>query len=106
MRFVLLALMLFSACDVFRAPGLPKTRLTQEEFIEVYVALAKANTPAEKERILKEHGTSQKELEAFIQAYTADVSSLSAAFDSALSRMSTSAEGPEGASIPRLLERR
>jgi hypothetical protein len=88
MRLLLLLICLISACDVFRGSlARPKTQLTPEQFVEVYVALARARTPAEKQQILKQHKTTEKALHEFVQAYSRDLPRLSATFDSALSRL-------------------
>lgn len=88
MRLLLLALCLITACDVFRgSTRRPRSELTPEEFIEVYVALAHARTPADRERVLKQHKTTGKALHEFVQAYSHDVPRLSATFDSAVARL-------------------
>jgi hypothetical protein len=89
MRLLLLALCLITACEVFRGSARrPRSELTPEEFIEVYVALANARTPVERERVLEQHKTSEKALHEFVQAYSHDVTRLSATFDSAVARLS------------------
>jgi hypothetical protein len=84
------------ACDVFRgSAGRPNSDLTPEQFVEVYVALGNAPTVAEKQQVLKRYKTSEKALQEFVQAYSRDLPELSAAFDSALARISsTRTEGP------------
>jgi hypothetical protein len=90
MRLWPLFIFVIAACDIFRSSSArPESDLTPEEFVEVYVALAKARTPAEKQQVLKQYKTSEKALQEFVQAYTHDLPELSAAFDSALARMSS-----------------
>lgn len=89
MRLLLLVLCLITACDVFSGSSrTPRTDLTPEEFIEVYVALANARTPADRQRVLEQHKTSEKALHEFVQAYSHDVPRLSATFDTAVARLS------------------
>lgn len=92
MRLLLLVSLLLAGCDVFRA-GNPQARLTRDQFVQVYVELARANTPSERQAILKKHKTSEKELQEFVQAYTADLAELSAAFDSALAKLASPSSG-------------
>ena len=100
MRILLLTILLLAGCDVFRA-GSPQTRLTREQFVEVYVELARANTPSDRQAVLKKHKTSEKELQDFVQAYTADLSELSATFDSALAKLATPSSGIQTDAEPR-----
>lgn len=89
MRLLVLMLCLITACDVFSGSArTPRTDLTPDEFIEVYVALAKARTPADRRRVLEQHKTSEKALHEFVQAYSHDVPRLSATFDTAVARLS------------------
>jgi hypothetical protein len=86
----LMMVLVVGGCDVFRgASGRPRTELSEREFIEVYVALAKAHTPEAKAQVLKQHDTSEAELKAFMQAYTNDLPALSAVFDSIVARQGT-----------------
>jgi hypothetical protein len=87
MRLLLLVLCLITACDVFRGNSRPRSELTPAAFVEVYVALANARTPAERARVLKQHKTSEKALHEFVQAYSHDIPQLSATFDSAVARL-------------------
>ena len=96
MRLLLLALCLITACDVFRGNSQPRSELTPEEFVEVYVALANARTPADRKRVLEQHKTSEKALHEFVQAYSHDVPRLSATFDSAVARLSARLEETRG----------
>jgi hypothetical protein len=92
-------LVLVPGCDVFRGGSpRPKTTLSQREFVDVYVALAAAQTPGAKAQILKQHGTSEKELQQFIQAYSVNLPALSEVFDSVVARQGLQAEFP---SFPR-----
>jgi len=82
------AFLLATACDVFQGGRQrPSTPLTEREFIEAYVALAKARSVEEKRRILEQRGTSEQELKAFIQAYARDLPALSVVFDSVVARL-------------------
>jgi hypothetical protein len=92
MRLLLLTLCLITACDVFRGNSPPRSELTPDEFVEVYVALANARTPADRKRVLEQHKTSEKALHEFVQAYSHDVPRLSATFDSAVARLSARLE--------------
>ena len=97
MRILLLVTVVLIGCDVFRA-GSPQTRLTREQFVQVYVELARANTPSDRQAVLKKHKTSEKEMQDFVEAYTAaDLAELSAAFDSALAKLAgpSSDVGPD-----------
>jgi hypothetical protein len=93
MRVLMVGLLLLSACDVFRSNSKrPKSELTPQQFVEVYTALGKARTPAEKQRVLRQHKTSEKALQEFVQAYAQDLPELSAVFDSALARLNAPAD--------------
>ena len=93
--------LLISACDVFQgASGRPRTELTEREFIEVFVALGKARSVDEKAQILKQRGTSEKELQDFMQAYVKNLPALSAVFDSIVARQGAGSEG--SMDVPRL----
>ena len=92
MRILVVLVVLVAACDVFRA-GDPKTELTQQQFVEVYVELARSNTPSARQAILKKHKTTEKALQDFVQAYSGDVRQLSTAFDSALARLAAPSSG-------------
>jgi hypothetical protein len=98
---VLLIVCLLSGCDVFRGGDpRPRTKLSEREFIEVYVALAQVATPEEKARVLKRHGTSQQELQAFVRAYSRNLNALSTVFDSIVARQGVHAE-PQFRSLPK-----
>jgi hypothetical protein len=88
-RYTLVVVFLLAAaCDVFQGGRhRPRTPLTEREFIEAYVALANARSVEEKRRILEQRGTSEKELQAFIQAYADDLPALSMVFDSVVARL-------------------
>lgn len=83
-----LLLIVVSGCSVFQ-PGRdrPKTALSKREFVDVYVALARAKDPATRQRILQQHGTTSRELEQFVEAYTDHLPELSAVFDSIVARL-------------------
>lgn len=88
----ILLVLLFASCDVFRGGDPhPKTSLSEREFVDVYVELTRARTPEAKDSVLKKHGTTQRELEAFVRAYTANLPALSTVFDSVVARF-----GPQG----------
>ena len=87
-------LILVAACEVFRGPGRPDTALSEREFVDVYVALGKARTPEAKAQVLKQHGTTEKELAAFLRAYTEDLPALSEVFDSIVARQGMQSEVP------------
>ena len=90
MRLWLLLIVVITGCDAFLgSASRPKSELTPDEFVEVYVALAKARTPAERQQVFKQHKTSEKALHEFVQAYSRDLPRLSATFDSALAKMSS-----------------
>lgn len=61
--------------------------LRDEEFVEVYVRLSKTNSPAEKARILKEAGTTAREMDEFVKVRLDDLPALSIVFDSVVARM-------------------
>ena len=97
----LLLVIVIGACEVFQgASGRPRTQLTEREFIEVFVALGKARSVDEKAQILKQRGTSEKELQDFMQAYANNLPALSAVFDSIVARQGAGSEGPMD--VPRL----
>lgn len=79
---------IWTACDRLpegfgrRTPG-----LTDKEFIEVYVKLARTSSPEVKARILKESGTTAKEMEQFVKVRLNDLPALSMVFDSVVARM-------------------
>ena len=90
-----LLVVLVGACEVFRGgAGRPKTALSEREFVDVYVALGKARTPEAKVDILRQHGTSQKELEEFMRAYANNLPRLSEVFDSIVARQGVQTEVP------------
>ena len=95
-RYVALSLVVcLGACDVFRGgPSRPKTALSEREFVDVYVALAKATTPEAKQQVLTQHGTTEKELAAFLRAYADNLPALSAVFDSIVARQGMQTEVP------------
>jgi hypothetical protein len=98
---VLLLVGFLSACDVFRGGDpRPRTKLSEREFVDVYVALAQVPTPEEKARVLKQHGTSEKELHAFVRAYSRNLTALSTVFDSIVARQGVHAE-PQFRNLPR-----
>jgi hypothetical protein len=75
-------------CSVFQGGrDTGDTALSDREFVDVYVELARARQPAEKQQILQQHGTTRKEMEAFINAYANDLSALSVVFDSVVARL-------------------
>jgi hypothetical protein len=79
---------------VFRgATGRPKTTLDEREFVEVYIALSRATTPQAKAQVLKQHGTSEQELEEFIKSYLNDLPALSSVFDSIVARQGAQQSG-------------
>lgn len=89
-------IILAGACEVFRGGvGRPRTALTEREFVDVYVALGKAPTPAAKAQVLKQHGTSQREMEEFLRAYAEDLPALSEVFDSIVARQGAQGEFPQ-----------
>ena len=90
MRIVLLFMVVsLASCDVFRGGSpRPKTELQPQEFVDVYVALSKAQSPAEKAGILRKHKTSEKAMQEFITAYSKNLQELSLVFDSVLARQS------------------
>jgi hypothetical protein len=92
---VLLLMIVLAACDVFRGGNArPTHALSEREFVEIYVALAKARTPEAKAEILKQHGTSVKELESFVQAYSGNLPAMSAVFDSVVARQGMQTDVP------------
>ena len=85
---VVVALFAVGGCNVFQGGRhRPAVALSEREFVDVYVALGRATTPEQKQRVLEEHGTSRKELQMFINAYANDLSALSAVFDSVTARL-------------------
>jgi hypothetical protein len=91
----LLLVVVVSACEVFRGGAArPRTAQSEREFVDVYVALSKAQTPEAKRQVLIQHGTSEKELEAFMRAYAANLPALSAVFDSIVARQGMQTEAP------------
>ena len=98
-RCAVFVVLLFSSCHVFQGgPSRPDTALSEAEFIDVYVALARAAQPEEEQRILRQRGISRKELEQFVHAYSNDLTALSAVFDSVVARLGA----PQGMEIPSL----
>lgn len=96
----LLLVFVITACEVFRgATDRPRTALEEREFVEVYVALSRATTPEAKAQVLKQHGTSEEELEEFTKSYLNDLPALSAVFDSIVARQG--AQQPEVPLLPR-----
>ena len=96
----LLLVFVVTACEVFRgATGRPKTTLDEREFVEVYVALSRATTPEAKAQVLKQHGTSEEELQEFMKSYVNDLPALSSVFDSIVARHG--AQQPEVPVLPR-----
>jgi hypothetical protein len=63
------------------------TRLTEREFVEIYIQLARAQSVAEKETILKKHGTTRAELDEFVHANIDDLAALSEVFDTVVARI-------------------
>ena len=97
--WLLLVILVGSGCELFQGGRpRPRTSLSQREFTDVYVALAAAQTPEQKAQILKQHGTSEKELREFIEAYSLNLPALSEVFDSVVARQGLQAEVP---SFPR-----
>jgi hypothetical protein len=85
---VLVALLAAAGCNVFQGGRhRPKTALSEREFIDVYLALAQATRPEQEQRIFRQHRTSRKELQAFINAYSNDLPALSAVFDTLVARL-------------------
>ena len=77
-----------SACGQIPLGNKRKTTgLTDREFVEIYIKLARAHSLEEKERILKQHGTTKKELEAFVRANVDDLPALSEVFDTVVARI-------------------
>ena len=96
----LLLVFVITACEVFRgASGRPRTALEEREFVEVYVALSRATTPEAKAQVLKQHRTSEEELQEFTKSYLNDLPALSAVFDSIVARLG--AQQPEVPLLPR-----
>jgi hypothetical protein len=87
-RAVFVALLVAPSCNVFQAGrNRPATALTDREFVDLYVALARATSPGDKQRILEQHGTTREEMKAFIGAYSNDLPALSVVFDSVVARL-------------------
>jgi hypothetical protein len=87
-RCAVFVALVLSGCNVFQGgPNRPATALSEREFVDVYVALARATQPAQKQQILQRHRTSRKELEQFINAYSNDLPALSVVFDSVVARL-------------------
>ena len=83
----LLLVFAIAACEVFRgATGRPRTALGEREFVEVYIALSRATTPQAKAEVLKQHGTSEDELQEFMKSYVNDLPALSSVFDTIVAR--------------------
>ena len=99
MRFLVLGVVILAACDVFRASQ-PTSELTREKFVEVYVELARSNTPAARQAILKKHKTTEKAMQEFVRAYSGNVTELSAAFDSALAKLAAPSSGQSRPVMP------
>ena len=72
--------------------GRPRAKLTDKEFVEVYVKLARAQTPQEKAAVLKQHGTTEAELQEFVQVHLRDLPALSTVFDTLVARMGSERE--------------
>ena len=90
----LLLVFVVTACEVFRgATGRPKTTLDERTFVEVYVALSRATTPEAKAQVLKQHGTSEEELQEFMKLYVNDLPALSSVFDSIVARQGAQQPG-------------
>ena len=63
---VLLLSVAIAGCDYIRGRNsIPRTALSEDEFIEVYVELARTRDPETRDSILKQHGTSERQLKAF-----------------------------------------
>jgi hypothetical protein len=103
LRFIATSLLvLLGACEVFSdTAGRPKTTLSEREFIDVYVALAKAQTTDAKAQVLRQHGTTEKQVREFMQAYANDLPALSEIFDTIVARQGTQAETPDFPRLPR-----
>ena len=85
---VFVALFAVAGCNVFQGGRhRPGTALSEREFVAVYVELARATQPEQKQRILERHGTSRKEMQDFINAYSNDLPALSTVFDSVVARL-------------------
>jgi hypothetical protein len=92
MRIVLL-LILIVGCEVFQGGNpVPKTTLTAREFVDVYVALSRAARPEDKARVLRQHKTTEKELRAFVRAYSRNLAAFSTVFDSIVARQGAELE--------------
>jgi hypothetical protein len=93
MLLLIVLLATTSACDrlPFGKTG-KNTRLSDKEFVEVYVKLAQATSPEEKARILQQAGTSAEELEEFVKVYLDDLPALSQVFDTVVARIGNSRE--------------
>jgi hypothetical protein len=74
--------------------GRPRARLSEKEFVEVYVKLSRATTPQAKAAVLKQHGTTEAELQQFIQVHLKDLPALSTVFDSLVARMGSEQQPP------------
>ena len=86
---------LMAACDVFRGGShRPRTDLSQREFVNVYVALSKAQTSEAKSAVLKQHDITEKELEHFVAAYADDLKAFSEVFDSVVARQGLQTDVP------------
>jgi hypothetical protein len=84
-----------NACDQLPIGGKRRaTRLTDAEFVEIYVKLAKAHSVAEKQSILKQHRTTEKDLEEFVRVNTRDLAALSTVFDTMVARIGAPKEEP------------
>ena len=70
------------------------TKLSETEFVDVCVKLARATSPAEKTRIMKEAGVTREDLDQFIAVYLEDLPGLSQVFDSVVARMGNPVDGP------------
>jgi hypothetical protein len=89
------------ACDKLPgARGKNGSRLRDVEFIDVYVKLARATSPEEKARVLKEAGTSREELDEFIEVRLEDLPALSTVFDSVVARMGSASEDQQLPVLP------
>ncbi len=96
---VFVALFALAGCNVFQGGRhRPGTALSEREFVAVYVELARATQPEQKQRILERHRTSRKEMQDFINAYSNDLPALNTVFDSVVARLGSE----RGVDVPAL----
>jgi hypothetical protein len=99
---IICILALTGACDDVSSRVMKRsTRLTQAEFIEVYAKLARATSETERQNILRQHGTSEAELQEFVAVNIDDLPNLSATFDSVVARLGADQEEGTMPTLPR-----